>query len=44
MKFADAFPAWIWPKIQILYFVFSAGFLLLVIVSLVMMMLGRIHA
>jgi uncharacterized membrane protein HdeD (DUF308 family) len=40
-KFADTFPAWIWPKIQILYFVFSAGFLLLVIFGLVMLMLGK---
>lgn len=39
-KFADRFPMWLWPKVRIVYYVFSVGFLLLVMFGLVMM-LGR---
>ena len=37
-KFADRFPQWLWPKVRILYYVFSAGFLLVVIFGLVMIL------
>ncbi len=40
-KLADQLPMWLWPKVRILYYVFSAGFLLLVAVGLFMMRLGR---
>jgi len=43
-KFQDTFPAWLWPKIRIGYYIFSAGFLILVIFGLFMMRLGRIPA
>ena len=33
-KFADKLPAFLWPKVRILYYVFSAGFLLLVAIGL----------
>ena len=29
-KLADQFPVWLWPKVRIVYYVFSAGFFLLV--------------
>jgi len=37
-KFADRLPLWLWPKIRILYYVYSAGFLALLAVGLVMML------
>lgn len=33
-KFADQLPTFLWPKVRILYYVFSAGFLLLVAIGL----------
>jgi hypothetical protein len=30
-KLADQLPKWLWPRIQILYYIFSVGFLLLLI-------------
>jgi len=36
-KFADQLPMWLWPKLRILYYVFSACFLLLVAVGLLML-------
>jgi hypothetical protein len=33
-KFADQFPLWLWPKLRIAYYVFSAGFLLLVAIGM----------
>lgn len=39
-KLGDKFPMWLWPKVRIVYYVFSVGFLLVVLVGLVMM-LGR---
>jgi hypothetical protein len=39
-KFADKLPLWLWPKVRIVYYVFSVGFLLLVMFGL-FMMLGR---
>ena len=36
-KLADQFPTWLWPKVRIVYYVFSAGFLLLVLFGLTVM-------
>jgi len=36
-KFADKFPEWLWPKIRIAYYVFSAGFLMVTAAGLAMM-------
>jgi hypothetical protein len=33
-KFADRFPMWLWPKIRIPYYVFSAGLLVLIVIGL----------
>jgi hypothetical protein len=33
-KLADQLPPWLWPKIRIVYYIYSAGFLVLVIVGL----------
>lgn len=40
-RFADAFPAWLWPKMRIFYYIFSVGFLLLILFGLTMMLLGK---
>ncbi len=40
-KFVDRLPMWLWPKVRILYYVFSAGFLVLVAIGLAMMRLHR---
>ena len=39
-KLADQLPPWLWPKVRIAYYIYSAGFLLLVIVGLASMALG----
>jgi hypothetical protein len=33
-KFADQLPTWLWPKLRIPFYIFSAGFLLLVLIGL----------
>ena len=33
-RFADQWPQWLWPKMRVVYYVFSAGFLLLVLFGL----------
>jgi hypothetical protein len=38
-KFAEELPAWLWPRVRIAYFIFSAGFLILTTVGVVMMAL-----
>ena len=38
-KIADQLPAWLWPKVKIAYYIFSGGFLLLVLVGLASMVL-----
>jgi hypothetical protein len=43
-KFRDTFPAWLWPKIKIGYYIFSASFLMMVVLGLVMMFLGKLPA
>jgi hypothetical protein len=40
-KLADLFPMWLWPKVRILYYVFSASFLMLVVFGL---MAARWHS
>jgi hypothetical protein len=41
-KFRDTFPAWLWPKTRIVYYIFSAGFLILTIFGVVMMLFRKI--
>jgi hypothetical protein len=36
-KLADQLPSWLWPKVRVAYYIYSAGFLLLVIVGLASM-------
>jgi hypothetical protein len=36
-KLADQLPIWLWPKTRIVYYIYSAGFLLLTIVGLVVL-------
>ena len=33
-KFADRFPSWIWPKVRIVYYVFSAAFTVLFVTGI----------
>lgn len=40
-KFADQLPKWLWPKMRIAYYIFSAGYLLLTIVGLAMILARR---
>jgi hypothetical protein len=40
-KFADRWPAWIWPKIKIVYYVYSAAFVFLSMVGTAYMMVMR---
>ena len=40
-KIADKWPAFIWPKIKILYYIFSFGFLALVVAGLIVMAMRR---
>jgi len=40
-KFRDVFPGWLWPKLRIAYYIFSAGYLLLVVVGIAMVLLGK---
>jgi hypothetical protein len=44
-KLADQFPMWCWPKVRIVYYVYSAGFLLCILfgVSVMMMQRGVAH-
>jgi hypothetical protein len=41
-KLADSIPAKLWPHVRIVYYIFSAGYLLLVVFGLVMMLVGKI--
>jgi len=38
-KLADQLPPWLWPKVKVAYYIYSAGFLLLVIAGLAMIAL-----
>jgi hypothetical protein len=40
-KFANKWPAWFWPKIRVVYYIFSIGLLLLIGVGLVAIVIGR---
>jgi hypothetical protein len=40
-KFADQWPAWIWPKIKWVYYIYSFGFLVLITSGLVMTFLRK---
>jgi hypothetical protein len=38
-KFADKWPAFIWPKVKVLYYIFSFSFLALTVAGLIIMSL-----
>jgi hypothetical protein len=40
-KFADKVPLWLWPKIRYVYYIFSAGFLVLAIAGIMVLMMRR---
>ena len=42
-KLCDEWPAFIWPKIKIVYYVYAFGYLALVVAGLVLMMVRRAH-
>jgi hypothetical protein len=42
-KFVDQFPMWLWPKIRIVYYIFSAGFLALIVTGIVRIILFRMR-
>jgi hypothetical protein len=42
-KFADKWPAFIWPKVKIVYYIYSFGFLVLTVAGLIIMMLRGGH-
>lgn len=42
-KFADMFPQFIWPKLRIFYYVFSALFMILTVIGLAMITAGKLR-
>lgn len=40
-KMADQWPAWLWPKIRIVYYIYASGFLAIVTLGIVMIYLQR---
>jgi hypothetical protein len=42
-KFSDLWPAFIWPKVKVLYYIFSFGFLVIIVAGLVVMYLRGGH-
>ncbi len=42
-KFSDKWPAFIWPKVKIFYYIFSLGFLALIVAGLIVMYLRSSH-
>ena len=36
-RFADRWPAFIWPKVKVLYYIFSVGYLALIVAGLIVM-------
>jgi hypothetical protein len=43
-KFADKWPAFIWPKVKVLYYIYSFGFLALTVAGLILIAIrGNIH-
>ncbi len=43
-KFSDKWPAFIWPKVKVLYYIFSFGCLVLIVTSLIVVYLQAGHA
>jgi len=43
-RFADQWPAWLWPKVRLLYYILSILYVLLAAAGIVMIVLGRAHA
>lgn len=43
-KFSDQWPAFIWPKVKVLYYIFSFGCLVLIVTSLILLYLQVGHA
>ncbi len=41
-KFADQLPAFLWPKVRLLYYVFSAGFLVFILFGLAVLFSHRV--
>jgi hypothetical protein len=39
-KFANKWPSWLWPKIRVVYYIFSMGVLLVIAIGLAAMALG----
>ena len=42
-KLSDGWPAFIWPKVKVVYYIFSVGFLALIIAGLIVMALRGPH-
>lgn len=42
-KFADKWPAFIWPKVKVVYYIFSVGFLAVVVAGFIVLALRRGH-
>ena len=43
-KFSDTWPAFIWPKVKVLYYIFSFGYLVLIVTSMIVLYLQAGHA
>jgi hypothetical protein len=43
-KFSDKWPAFIWPKVKVLYYIFSFGCLVLIVTSLIVLYLKAGHS
>ena len=41
-KIADQWPMWLWPRIRIVYYIYSAGFLSIVLLGLTIVILRRV--
>jgi hypothetical protein len=42
-RFADQLPMWLWPKVRVIYYVYSVGVFVLVDVGLAVMFARRAH-
>lgn len=42
-KFSDKWPAFIWPKVRILYYIFSVGYLAIIVAGLIVMAIRGSH-
>jgi hypothetical protein len=43
-KFVDQWPAWIWPKVKVLYYIFSFGYLALTVAGLIVMLVRGVRS